>query len=456
MKAKMNRRQMLATLGGFSAAALATALPARADDDALAGAREPERVKPSPVAGTTPPALPVTGLRGRVVVVGGGMAGATVAKFLRLWGGAGIDVTLIERETVYTSNILSNLVLNGNVAMNSLYFDYAKLRTNYGVKVLQANVLSIDPVRREVGYSQNGVPGKAAYDRLVVAPGIDFDFPPGLTTPEAQLAVPHAWKAGAQTLALRDQLRAMAPGGTFILSIPAKPYRCPPGPYERACVVADWLQRNKPGSKVLVLDANPSITAEVATFTQAFNVTYRGIVTYVPNATVTSVDVAGRNVNTTMGPFHGDVLNVIPPHRAGSILAGTGLVNDAAGRFAVVDVLSYESTAIRGIHVIGDAAATTQPKAGHIANQEAKVCADAIVRAFAGQAPDPAPVTNSACYSPISATSASWLTAVFAYDPVSRTMVAVPASSGEANGPSGDHYQDMFVWFNTLMTDSFA
>ena len=142
--------------------------------------------------------------------------------------------------------------------------------------------MSIDPVRREVSYSQNGVPGKAAYDRLVVAPGIDFDFPPGLTTPEAQLAVPHAWKAGAQTLTLRDQLRAMAPGGTFILSIPAKPYRCPPGPYERACVVADWLKRNKPGSKVLVLDANPSITAEVATFTQAFNVTYRGIVTYVP------------------------------------------------------------------------------------------------------------------------------------------------------------------------------
>ena len=456
MKAKMNRRQMLATLGGFSAAALTTALPARADDDAWQASPNPTRTRPSAESGATPPALPVTGLRGRVVVVGGGMAGATVAKFLRLWGGAGIDVTLIERETVYTSNILSNLVLNGNVAMNSLYFDYAKLRANYGVKVLQANVESIDPDRREVSYSQNGVPGRAAYDRLVVAPGIDFDFPTGLTTPEAQLAVPHAWKAGAQTLTLRDQLRAMAPGGTFILSIPAKPYRCPPGPYERACVVADWLKRNKPGSKVLVLDANPAITAEVATFTQAFNVTYRGIVTYVPNATVTSVDVASRIVSTTMGPFHGDVLNVIPPHRAGKVLAGTGLLNDAAGRFAMVDVLSYESTAIPGIHVLGDAAATTQPKAGHIANQEAKVCADAIIRAFAGLAPDPAPVTNSACYSPISATSASWLTAVFAYDPVSRTMVAVPASSGEANGPTGDHYQDMFVWFNTLMTDSFA
>ena len=450
MRAKMNRRQMLATLGGLSAAALAAALPARADDHETRRASKPRTA--------VAPVLPITGLRNRVVVVGGGMAGATVAKFLRLWGGAGIDVTLIEREAVYTSNILSNLVLNGNVAINSLYFDYAKLRANYGVKVLQANVDAILPDQRKVLYTQNGVPGEAAYDRLVVAPGIDFDFPPGLTTAEAQLAVPHAWKAGAQTLTLRDQLRAMAPGGTFVLTIPAKPYRCPPGPYERACVVADWLKRNKPGSKVLVLDANPSITAEAATFTQAFNVTYSGIVTYLPNADVVSVDVAAKNVYTTFGsaPYHGDVLNVIPPHRAGRILAGTGLLNDTAGRFAVVDVLSYESTAVNGVHVLGDAAATTQPKAGHIANQEAKVCADAILRAVAGKSPDPSPVTNSACYSPISATSASWLTAVFAYDPASRTMVPVPASSGEANGPSGDHYEDMFVWFDTLMKDSFA
>ncbi len=454
MKARMNRRQMLATLGGFSATALTMSFAARADDDD----EKHGESRPSSGSGTAAPALPVTGLTGRVVVVGGGMGGATVAKYLRLWGGAGIDVTLIEREGLYTSNILSNLVLNGNVAMNSLYFDYAKLRANYGVKVLQANVESILPGQRKVIYTQNGATAEASFDRLVVAPGIDFDFPPGLTSPEAQLAVPHAWKAGAQTLTLRDQLQAMAPGGTFILTIPPKPYRCPPGPYERACVVADWLKRNRPGSKVVVLDANPSITAEVGTFTKAFNVTYQGIVTYIPNAAVTSVDVAGRTVNTSMGPFKGDVLNVIPPHRAGRILDGTGLVNDSAGRFAVVDVLSYESTApqCQGIHVIGDASATTQPKAGHIANQEAKVCADAMVRAFAGKAPDPAPVTNSACYSPITAKTASWLTAVFAYDPVSKSMVAVPASSGEATSPSGDHYEDMFLWWKTLMTDSFA
>ena len=450
MKNTMNRRRMLVALGGLSASLLAGVMPARADDD--------EEESGSGTTPTGPVALPVTGIKGKVVVIGGGMAGATVAKYLRLWGGSGIDVTLIERESVYTSNILSNLVLNGNVAMTSLYFNYARLASGYGVKVLQASVDAIQPGVKKVHYTRNGVPGEIAYDRLVVAPGIDFDFPPGLTTPDAQLAAPHAWKAGAQTLALRDQLRAMPVGGTFLLSIPAKPYRCPPGPYERACVVADWLKRKKPGSKVLVLDANPSITAEAKTFTQAFNVTYKGIVTYIPNAAVTSVDVATRNVYTTFGaaPFHGDVLNVIPPHRAGRIVVDAGLANDSAGRFAVVDVLSYESTAIPGIHVIGDAASTTQPKAGHIANQEAKVCADAMVRLMAGLAPDPSPVTNSACYSPITAVSASFLTAVFKFDPASKTMVAVPASSGEASAPSGDHYEDMFRWFDTLMQDSFA
>jgi sulfide dehydrogenase [flavocytochrome c] flavoprotein chain len=449
MKNTMSRRRLLASLGGLSASLLTGVMPAWADDDD----DEPGTPGTNPIA---PIPLAVTGIARRVVVVGGGMAGATVAKYLRLWGGSGLQVTLIERESVYTSNILSNLVLNGSVTMNTLYFNYARLVSGYGVKVLRATVDSIRPDLRRVQYTQNGVAGEVTYDRLVVAPGIDFDFPPGLTTPDAQLAAPHAWKAGAQTLALRDQLQAMPTGGTFLLAIPAKPYRCPPGPYERACVVADWLKRNRPGSKVLVLDANPSITAEVATFTKAFNVTYQGIVTYVPNAAVISVDVATRNVNTTFGPFHGDVLNIIPPHRAGRIVADAGLANDAAGRFAIVNVLSYESTAKPFVHVIGDAAATTQPKAGHIANQEAKVCADAIVRMFAGLAPDPSPVTNSACYSPITATTASWLTAVFAYDPVTKTMVPVPASSGEATGPSGDHYEDMFLWFDTLMKDSFA
>ena len=403
----------------------------------------------------SPVAIPVptgTGIKGRVVVIGGGMAGATVAKYLRIWGGTGVDVTLIERESSYASNIMSNLVLNGSRNMSSLQYSYAALASRYGVKMVKGDVLAIDPVGRSVTLAGGT---RYAYDRLVVAPGVDFDILPGLESAEAQAKVPHAWKAGPQTTALRNMITAMPRGGVFVMSIPAKPYRCPPGPYERACVVADWLKRNRPGSKVIVLDANPGITAEVHSFTDAFYNVHAGVIEYQPNAIISSVDTTTMTVNTSVGNIRGNVLNLIPPHRAGKVITANGLA-DAGGKWTSVDVLSYEAKVAPGIHVIGDASATTQPKAGHIANQEAKICADAILRLFSGQALDPAPHTNSACYSPITFETASWLTAHFAYDPVSKTMQPVPASSGEAATRSKDNFEEMNKWFAALMGDSFA
>lgn len=444
-----DRRAFLARLAAYATLAGAPAL-AWADKD------EHRRRDRPPGTGTTPGStLPTTGLAGRVVVIGGGMAGATVAKFLRLWGGAGVEVTLVEQEPRYASNILSNLVLTDAVTMNSLQFDHATLASAYGITVLQGTATSADPVARRVTIATGSGPRTLAFDRLVVAPGIDFDYPDGLRTAQAQALVPHAWKAGPQTTLLRDQIRAMPNGGTFIMTVPAAPYRCPPGPYERACVVADWLKRNRPGSRVIVLDANASITAERESFTRAFEVTHAGVIQYVPNAPVTFVDTAAKTIHTPLGAFHGDVLNVIPTNVGPAFLRDIGVANAARG-FAGVDVLSYESTAAAGIHVIGDASATTQPKAGHIGNQEGKVCADAILRMFGGGSPDPSPVTNSSCYSPITASTASWLTAVFAYDPATRTMKVVPGASGEALAASREHYEDMFVWFRTLMRDSFA
>jgi NADPH-dependent 2,4-dienoyl-CoA reductase/sulfur reductase-like enzyme len=440
-----NRRQFLSRVAAMLAAAGIS--PAVLADD--------RRTRRTSSTGTTASALPVTGLSGRVVVVGGGMAGAAVAKFLRLWGGAGVQVTLVEREARYTSNILSNLVLNDRVTMTSLEFSYAALTTTYGITVIRGEAQAADPVAKKLTVATASGPKVLAYDRLVVAPGIDFAYPAGLETAEARALVPHAWQAGTQTVLLRNQIRAMRAGGTFIMTVPPAPYRCPPGPYERACVVADWLKRNRPRSKVIVLDANPGITAERENFTRAFTVTHAGVIDYVPNAPVISVDAATRTVQTAMGPFRGDVLNVIPTNVGPRLLADLGIANAANG-FAGVDVLSYESTAAAGIHVIGDASATTQPKAGHIGNQEGKVCADAIVRILGGGSPDPAPVTNSSCYSPITFETASWLTAVFAYDPVTRTMKVVPGASGEATGANKDHYEDMFVWFRTLMRDTFA
>jgi sulfide dehydrogenase [flavocytochrome c] flavoprotein chain len=290
-------------------------------------------------------------------------------------------------------------------------------------------------------------------DRLVLAPGIDFDAVAGLADPNA---MPHAWKAGAQTTVLAQQLRAMPAGGTVVLTVPLVPYRCPPGPYERACLIADWLRRNKPRSKLIVLDANPDIVTERDNFSRAFFDLYAGVVEYRNNVVIDHVDAATMTLFTDSGAVSAQVVNLIPRQHAPSLITGAGLANATGGRFAGVDVLSYESTVAAGVHVIGDSSATTQPKAGHIANQEAKVCADALVRLFAGGTPDPAPVTNSACFSTITMSQASWLSAVFQYDPVGLTMVAAPNGSAASTSWNSEHYEDMGTWFRALMADSFA
>jgi sulfide dehydrogenase [flavocytochrome c] flavoprotein chain len=234
--------------------------------------------------------------------------------------------------------------------------------------------------------------------------------------------------------------------------------------------VADYLKRNKPGSRILVFDANSGITAEAETFGYAFNTMYGpSVLEYHPSMRVASVDSATRTVtlvdtaSASGAAFtvRADVLNVIPPHRAGRIVQDAGLANATSVPFAAVDVRSFESTQTPGLHVIGDSSKTTLPKAGHVGNQGAKICADAIVRAFNFQAPDPAPTANSACFSPVNSLQASWLTAVYQYDPVSRSMVIRDQVSGstsatEARTPTSSNFRQMGTWFRTLMSDSFA
>ena len=186
-----------------------------------------------------------------------GVAGATAAKYLRLWGGAGVQVTLIERDPQYYTCILSNLILNGSRALSNQTFTYTRLTRNYGVNVVQGDVFGIDPITQRV----RTLDGREfPYDKVIVAPGVDFATIPGLESPEAQAAVLHAWKAGPQTLALRDQIRALPAGGLFVITIPQPPFRATAAPYDRACIVADYLERNKPGSKVLVLGDAASTT----------------------------------------------------------------------------------------------------------------------------------------------------------------------------------------------------
>ncbi len=394
-------------------------------------------------------ALPAFGAapKARVVIVGAGMAGVTLAKYLRLWD-RGIEVTLVDRNASYTSNIMSSLVLTGQRTLQQLTYSYAALRQR-GVKFVQGEVVAVDPAAPSITLASGQV---LAADRVVLAAGIAFEPPPGYDDQR----MPHAWQAGPQPTLLAQQLAAMPAGGTVALTIPPTPYRCPPGPYERACLLADWLRVNKPGSRLLVLDANPDVVTEKDNFLAAFNGIHAGVVEYHNNAGIQSVDPATMTLKTDLGPVTADVINLIPRQRCGRIVTDTGLATATGGRFAPVDVLSYASTVAPKVHVIGDSSATTQPKAGHIANQEAKVCADAIVRGVNGLAPDPAPVTNSACFSTITMTQASWLTAVFQYDAASRTMVSVANASGASSGWSTGHFQDMGTWFNALMADSLA
>jgi NADPH-dependent 2,4-dienoyl-CoA reductase/sulfur reductase-like enzyme len=405
------------------------------------------------VLAATGPTMPGnTGANGRVVVIGGGMAGTTVAKYLRLWGGTGVQVTLVEPNPSYISNIFSNKVLTGDRTLSQLTYTYGALTSKYGVKLVTKSVVAIDPTGQQVMLNDGS---KLPYDRLVIAPGIAFDALPLSGTAANQAKVVHAWQAGAQTTSLQSQIKAMTKADTFILTIPAKPYRCPPGPYERACVVADYLKRIKGGGKVVVLDANPGIQAEVENFTNAFNNIHKNI-TYVPSAAITSIDADTGTVNTSAGAFKGKVVNAIPPHKAGKIITDNPLLASAGGRWAGVNVLSYESNTVPKIHIIGDAAATTQPKAGHIANAEAKVCADAIVHLLRGEAVNPSPMTNSACFTPITNTTASWLSVVFRYDPVTGTMLPTGNGVTESSGISTKNHEEMLTWFSNLMSDTFA
>lgn len=435
----MDRRQLLRAVAG--AAAGLGPLLVLADDDRNTRRKSDSR---------TPQALPPpTHPKARVIVLGGGMGGATVSKYLRLWGDA-VDVTLVDRNPSYTSCVMSSLVLTGQRSMSSLAFGYDSLRTRYGVRTVFGEVVAIDPVACRVTLQGGTV---LQGDRLVLAPGIAFDAVPGLTQPEA---MPHAWKAGPQTSLLARQLAAMPGNGVAVLTIPAVPYRCPPGPYERACLIADWLRLNKPQAKLIVLDANPDFVTEKDNFSRAFFDLHGRVVEYRTGVVIDSVDPTSKTLFTNGGAVRGDVVNLIPSQRAPQLLADAGLLNATGGRFAAVDVLSYASTAVPSTHVVGDASATTQPKAGHIANQQAKVCADALSRIFAGGSPDPAPVTNSACYSTITMTKASWLHALFQYDATSASMQPVAAATGASVGWNGDHFEDMGTWFKALMADTFA
>jgi NADPH-dependent 2,4-dienoyl-CoA reductase/sulfur reductase-like enzyme len=393
----------------------------------------------------------------KVVVIGGGYGGATAAKYIRMWSDYGISVTLVEPNPTFISCPISNLVLGGVKTMADITTPYDNLGKRHGVQMVRDMVTSIDPEKRLVRLASGA---ELPYDRLVLSPGVDFMWEtlPGMASTAAKDKVLHAWKAGAQTVALRKQLEAMPDGGVYALAIPLAPYRCPPGPYERVCQIANYFSKAKPKSKVLVLDANDDVTSKGPLFKKAWAERYKGIVEYRPKHAVADVDA---QTNTLKFEFNDDVqaqvLNVIPAMRAGEIAVKTGLAT-ANKRWCDVDFLTFESKAAKNIHILGDSIqiAPAMPKSGHMANQHGKTCAAAVVALLTGQEPNNMPIYNNTCYSFVSEEDVVHVASVHRYDAEKKTMLTVAGSGGVSSGANELEGRYALAWARNIWADTLA
>lgn len=391
---------------------------------------------------------------GRVVVVGGGYGGATAAKFIKLWA-PDIDVTLIEPNQYFISCPISNLVLGGNAQMRDITFSYEGLRSR-GIRVIRDSAVAIDAEKRQVRLAGGD---SLSYDRIIVSPGIEFmlDQIPALKNADAQNRIPHAWKAGAQTVALRNQLTAMPDGGVYVLQIPMAPYRCPPGPYERVCQVADYFKKAKPKSKIIVLDSNPDITSKKGLFLAAWDGLYKGMIDYRPNSEIADVDIKGMTVKLQFDNVKGDVINVVPAQRAADIAVKSGLVT-ANNRWCGVDWTTCESVAVKGVHVLGDAtlSASAMPKSGSMANQHAKVCAAAVISLLKGQPVNADTMMMNTCYSFVSGDSAMHVASVHRYDATQKSILPVKGSGGVSAAASGAEAAYAWGWARNIWAEALA
>jgi len=393
----------------------------------------------------------------KVVIIGGGYGGATTAKYIRMWSDYGIAVTLVEPNATFISCPISNLVLGGSKSMSDITTPYDNLSSRHGVKMVRDMVTSIDPDKRTVKLAGGA---ELAYDRLILSPGVDFMWEtlPGMSKPGAQDKVLHSWKAGPQTVALRKQLEAMPDGGVYAMAIPLAPYRCPPGPYERACQIASYFSKAKPKSKVLILDANDDVTSKGPLFKKAWSERYKNIVEYRPKHALTDVDAASNTLKFEFNDsIKADVLNVIPPMRAGDIAVKTGLAT-ANKRWCEVDFLTFESKAAPNIHVLGDSIqiAPAMPKSGHMANQHGKTCAAAVVALLTGKSPNAMPIYNNTCYSFVSEEDVIHVSSVHQYDAAKKTMVTVAGSGGVSSAANELEGRYAMSWARNIWADTLA
>jgi sulfide dehydrogenase [flavocytochrome c] flavoprotein chain len=392
--------------------------------------------------------------KARVLVVGGGYGGATAAKYVRLLSDYRIDVMMVEPNAQFVSCPVSNLVLAGMKTMADITNPYTGLSAKHGVRVVQDSVASIDATKRVATLASGGA---VAYDKLVLAPGIDFQWEQteGLKAAHDSGQVLHAWKAGPETMALRRQLEAMRDGGVYAITIPEAPYRCPPGPYERASVVAAYFKQAKPKSKVLILDGNPDVTSKGPLFKKAWKELYGDMIEYRPQHKVAAVDAKTNSVKfDVQDDVKADVLNVLPVMRAGALAVQTGLAN-ANARWCHVNFLNFESTAAKNIHVIGDAIQVAQgmPKSGHMANSHAKVTAAAIVAELQGLEINPHPMLTNVCMSYVDATHVIHVASVHEYETPKKSFFTIGGSGGVSDVRSDLEGRYAEAWAKNIWSD---
>jgi sulfide dehydrogenase [flavocytochrome c] flavoprotein subunit len=391
----------------------------------------------------------------RVVVVGGGFGGASCARALRQ-AGPGIAVTLVEPSATFTACPLSNAVIGGLRELSAQQFTYERLAQE-GIALARTAATAVDPGGRAVTLADGT---RLRYDRLVLAPGIDIRWGALPGYDEAAAAeLPHAWRAGEQTLLLRRQLEAMPDGGLVVVVAPANPYRCPPGPYERASLIAHYLTTRKPRSKLIILDAKDAFSKQ-RLFQAAWKELYPSLIEWVPlskGGHVTAVEPATRTLITDFGRHTPAVANVIPPQRAGRIAEAAG-VADKSG-WCPIDPVTFESALQPGIHVIGDAAiAGAMPKSAFAANSQAKVCAAAIARLLTGAAPSVPKLINT-CYSLVAPDYAISVAGV--YRPSGGQLAEVPGSGGvsPAEAPRATRAAEAALaeaWYRTIGAEAFG
>lgn len=396
-----------------------------------------------------------TGARPKVVIVGAGFGGAACARYLKLWEPR-VEVTLIEPNERFVSCPMSNTVIGGLNKLDDITFPYRYIQSAVD-RFVRDTVTGIDAAKRTVSTAG----GKTfPYDRLVLAAGVELMFGKvqGYDA-EAQKTIKHAWKAGPeQTGVLRKQLEAMKDGGVFAISIPMAPFRCPPAPYERVSLIANYFKKAKPKSKIIILDGNQDIISKKALFTTAWHKHYGfgsddSMIEYRPGNLAASIDVANMRLSTDFDDVKADVINLIPPMRAAAITDLVGARTGDNGAWCPVDYTTMESTEAPGIHILGDSILSNLSKAGALANNSGKLCASALVEIFNGRAPDPAPVVTSTCYSASTERTAFHVATVFRYNPADKSM-EVQKGGGVSDQESEKEFAMMRGWAHNIWADT--